>query len=114
MCAAIRRAVVPGGRFVALADTGAAARHPDRHRKYGIVVHAERPPHDGDPVRVAIRSGDRWIEFDSWYHAPATLMQALQRAGFADVAWHDLVAPDPDDFWADLLADQPSGVLVCT
>jgi SAM-dependent methyltransferase len=120
LCAAVGRALRPGGRFVAVNNNpDQAPEHFGASRKYGFVKDTPGGLADGVPIRYTIFLDGREITITNYWLSTAAHEQALRAAGFREIHWHrprvsaEGVAAFGDDFWESFLTDPPVAFLEC-
>jgi SAM-dependent methyltransferase len=120
MCAAIARALRPGGRFVAVNNN---PEHRPEHfgasRKYGFVKSTPGELWEGAPVTYTIFLNGSSFDITNYWLSPATHEEALRAEGFRAVRWHrPRVSPEgqaafSNGFWEDFLTHPPVTFLEC-
>jgi SAM-dependent methyltransferase len=118
MCAAIARALKPGGRFVGVNNN--PQQRPEHYgatSKYGFVKcagsSAEGELREGAPVIYTILLENGPLEITNYYLSTQAHEEAFRAAGFAEVRWHSpRVSPAGriafgEDYWDEFLADPP-------
>jgi SAM-dependent methyltransferase len=120
MCAAIGRALRPGGRFVAVNNN---PEQPPEHfgasRPYGFVKSTPGPLREGAPIIYTIFLDGGAIDITNHWLSTAAHDEAFRAAGFREVRWHrprvsaEGRAAFGDDFWQSFLAHPPVTFLEC-
>jgi SAM-dependent methyltransferase len=120
MCAAVGRALKPGGRFVAVNNNpDETLEHFGTSRKYGFVKEGPDRLTAGAPIRFTIFLDGREITITNYWLSTAAHEQALRAAGFREVHWHrprvsaEGAAAFGADFWESFLSDPPVTFLEC-
>ncbi|MEX3008435.1 class I SAM-dependent methyltransferase [Hoeflea sp. TYP-13] len=108
-CAAIARALKPGGRFVGLnLNMAIEPEHYDDCRKYGRWQTTTAERKEGDMISVFHRNPDgSEMRLDNYYLSPETYAAAAAEAGLRDFAWIPLTVSSegrdafPSGYWDD-------------
>lgn len=115
MCRGLARHLRPGGRLVTLTTNPAVYTFDNcDYGKYGFDVRIEDQARDGAPIVWTIHLDDSSFEIENYYLPLDAYREALEAAGFRDVAFHGLslspeaAAADRDNYWADFLAHPPA------
>ncbi|MER5928725.1 methyltransferase domain-containing protein [Streptomyces sp. NPDC002054] len=117
MFRAIRAALRPGGRLLAVVPNPGAFPHVD-WSPYGIRIH-DRIPEGDAPILAASFLTDPPVpfRFREWPHAEYA--EAAVEAGFASVNWQPSRTPPPDGsrdeaFWTAYRGSPVSSLMICT
>ena len=129
MCAAVARALRPGGRFVTVNNNPEQApEHFDASRKFGFIKSTPPSPvpsprgesmREGTPVIYTIFQEHGSFDITNYWLSTATHEKCLRAAGLRDVRWHKpRLSPEgeaafEDDFWTPFLAHPPITFLEC-
>lgn len=111
MCARLAKALMPGGRLVALTE------NPDQqpadyagYAPYGFDKQAVEPQREGSRITYGLVAGRQILHFDTFWYSRETYRAALDAAGFERVQWHPLLR-DPavasPEFYANYLRNPP-------
>jgi SAM-dependent methyltransferase len=114
MCQAASRALLPGGRLVAINNNQDQPIEAfGNTRKYGLVKSVTGPLRAGTPITYTIWNGDGPFQFDNYYLDTPTCEWAFREAGFRSLRWHrPRLSPaglrDWDEgYWTAFLANPP-------
>src|SRR5262249_39367413 len=120
MCAAIARALRPGGRFVAVNNNPEqAAEHFGSSRKYGFVKSTPGELAEGAPITCTFFLDGGPVDILNYWLSTPTHEDAFRAAGFREVRWHrPRVSPEGrvifgEGFWEAFLRDPPVTFLEC-
>jgi 2-polyprenyl-3-methyl-5-hydroxy-6-metoxy-1,4-benzoquinol methylase len=120
MCAAVARALRPGGRFVTVNNNPEQeCEHFDASRKYGFIKSTPGILREGAPVIYTIFQDTGSFDITNYWLSRATHEESLRAAGLRDVRWHQpQVSPGGqaafgDDFWETFLTHPPITFLEC-
>jgi SAM-dependent methyltransferase len=120
MCAAVARALRPGGRFVTVNNNPAQEpEYFDASRKYGFIKSTPGALQEGTAIIYTIFQEEGSFDITNYWLSIATHEECLGAAGLRNVRWHSpRVAPEGravfgDDFWEPFLAHPPIIFLEC-
>lgn len=121
MCMEIADHLKPGARFISYQLNPDFSREPDYYAHYGLLLNAKPEQEtlaDGESLAFRVRVGDfTGDELTLQYYSMATLMEALEGAGFSGMrivrpeATPELVATFDQGYWQKYL-DHPHCILI--
>jgi SAM-dependent methyltransferase len=120
MCAAIARALRPGGRFVTVNNNPAQEpEYFDASRQYGFIKSTPGELQEGSPIVYTIFQEERSFDITNYWLSIATHDECLRAAGLRNIRWHTpRVSPEGratfgGDFWEPFLTHPPITFLEC-
>jgi len=120
MCAAVARALRPGGRFVAANNNPAQEpEHFGATRKYGFIKDIRGALQEGSPIIYTIFQDEGSFDITNYWLSIATHEECLGAVGLRNVCWHSpRVSPEGcatfgEEFWDQFLTHPPITFLEC-
>jgi SAM-dependent methyltransferase len=120
MCAAVARALRPGGRFVTVNNNPEQApEHFAASRSFGFVKSTPGELHEGSPIIYTIFQDEGSFDITNYWLSTATHEKCLRAAGLREIHWRSpRVSPEGhaafgEDFWAPFLNQPPITFLKC-
>ncbi|WP_353142069.1 class I SAM-dependent methyltransferase [Acinetobacter pragensis] len=94
MCQDMFKMLKPGGKLITLPLHPDFNADPDYYSPFGFQLIENEPRSDGGKLQLKLRMPPHSIDLEAYYWSKPTLERTLTQAGFQQVTWQSLDAPE--------------------